>query len=142
MGPDTTKFQKGMKMSAHHDPTTRGTADIDEEGVHVEVQPAPGHTVVVISGDLDIETLLPAKEALERAFWDNQVVIADLERVTFCDSSGLNLLLRVRANAIAAGAQLRLAAVSEPVRRLLEITGTDAVFDARPTVRAALPDAS
>ncbi|MER6398820.1 STAS domain-containing protein [Kitasatospora sp. NPDC001603] len=129
-------------MSARHEPPALGAADLDEEGVHVEMRLAPGHTVVAIAGDLDIETLLPAQEALERAFWDNQVVIADLEQVTFCDSSALNLLLKVRANAIAAGAQLRLAAVSEPVRRLLEITGCAAVFDVCPTVGAALPEAS
>ncbi|MFJ8043238.1 STAS domain-containing protein [Kitasatospora sp. NPDC096147] len=129
-------------MTAHDDTTTPATTSpagpYGDPDLHVDVIPAADHTVVTITGDLDVETLAPAKAALERAFWDNQVVVADLEHVTFCDSSGLNLLLKVRADALAAGAQLRLAAISRPVRRLLEITGADAAFDVHPTVRAAL----
>ncbi|MFJ9523154.1 STAS domain-containing protein [Kitasatospora sp. NPDC101801] len=110
----------------------------DTDDIHVEARPAPDYTLVTLTGDLDVDTLGPAKDALERAFWDNQVVVADLEHVTFCDSSGLNLLLQIRANALAAGAQLRLASISQPVRRLLELTGAEAAFDLYPTVPAAL----
>ncbi|MFJ9521029.1 STAS domain-containing protein [Kitasatospora sp. NPDC101801] len=129
-------------MPAHDDAAARHAAGPQdtEIGLHVEVRPGTDHNVVRISGDLDIETLAPAREAFERAFWDIQVVVADLEGVTFCDSSGLNLLLQTRADALAAGAQLRLAAISPPVRRLLEITGAQAAFDVHPTVGAALAE--
>ncbi|MFJ4681658.1 STAS domain-containing protein [Kitasatospora sp. NPDC088783] len=99
-----------------------------------------GITVCQIAGDLDIESLAPVKETLAEVLRGNRLVVLDLAQVAFCDSSGLNMLLTARADALAAGAVLRLAAVSQPVKRLLEITGAAAAFDVRPTVQAAIAE--
>ncbi|MFD7417446.1 STAS domain-containing protein [Kitasatospora purpeofusca] len=95
--------------------------------------------VCVLVGDLDIETLPPAEQALDEALRASPLVlVVDLEQVGFCDSSGLNLLLKARMSAKSAGAELRLAAASPTVLRLLELTGADTVFPLHPTVGAAL----
>ncbi|MFF7586343.1 STAS domain-containing protein [Kitasatospora purpeofusca] len=95
--------------------------------------------VCVLVGDLDIETLPPAEQALDEALRTRpQVLVVDLEQVGFCDSSGLNLLLKARLSATAAGAELRLAAASPTVLRLLELTGADTVFALHPSVGDAL----
>ncbi|KJY25023.1 hypothetical protein ADK60_06785 [Streptomyces sp. XY431] len=95
--------------------------------------------VCVLVGDLDIETLPPAEQALDEALRTRpRVLVVDLEQVGFCDSSGLNLLLKARMGATAAGAELRLAAASPTVLRLLELTGADTVFALHPSVGDAL----
>ncbi|GAA2097671.1 STAS domain-containing protein [Kitasatospora saccharophila] len=126
-----------------HDHVTSARADAValEGGVGIDVR-SGGDGVVVcrIAGDLDIESLAPAKKALTRVLRGNRLVVVDLAQVAFCDSSGLNMLLVARADALATGAVLRLAAVSQPVERLLEITGAAAAFDVRPTVQAAIAE--
>ncbi|MFK0258893.1 STAS domain-containing protein [Streptomyces sp. NPDC090445] len=92
-----------------------------------------------VAGDLDIETLAPAEESLSDLVGQGPpVLVIDLERVGFCDSSGLNLLLKTRAAALEAGIGFRLAAVAPPVMRVLQLTGAQAVFSIHESVDAAL----
>jgi anti-sigma B factor antagonist len=51
--------------------------------------------------------------------------VADLSETMFCDSSGLNALIQVPVKAASSGAELRLAAASANVLRLLTVTGMD-----------------
>ncbi|MFG2825760.1 STAS domain-containing protein [Kitasatospora sp. NPDC048365] len=64
-------------------------------------------------------------------------LVVDLSRLDFCDTAGLNSLLRIQESA-RADTRLVLAAPSRPVQGLLDITGTDTVFTISPSVRAAL----
>ncbi|MFE4546509.1 STAS domain-containing protein [Streptomyces sp. NPDC056785] len=63
-------------------------------------------------------------------------MILDLTGVTFCDSSGLNSLLRLRRRAQDGGGQLALAAPSRQMMRLLTITGAASVIAIYTSVRA------
>ncbi len=112
-----------------------------EDSASVDVR-SGGDGIIVcrIAGDLDIESLAPVKKDLTEMLRGNRLVVVDLAQVAFCDSSGLNMLITARADALATGAVLRLAAVSHPVKRLLEITGAAAAFDIRPTVQAAIAE--
>ncbi|WBP85280.1 STAS domain-containing protein [Kitasatospora cathayae] len=95
--------------------------------------------VCALAGDLDIETLAPARNTLDDLVEQHPpLLVVDLAGVGFCDSSGLNLLLRTRMAAAAADVGFRLAAPSTTVRRLLELTCADTVFSLHPTVAAAL----
>ncbi|RAJ38374.1 anti-sigma B factor antagonist [Kitasatospora sp. SolWspMP-SS2h] len=129
-------------MQSHDHVTSARAGAVElEDGVGVDLwSGGDGIAVCRIAGDLDIESLAPVKEALAEVVRGNRLVVLDLAQVAFCDSSGLNLLLTARADALAAGAVLRLAAVSRPVKRLLEITGAAAAFDVRPTVQAAIAE--
>ncbi|MGW6919614.1 STAS domain-containing protein [Kitasatospora sp. NPDC054939] len=98
-----------------------------------------GAVVCALAGDLDIETLAPAREALAGLLARRpSAVVIDLRRVGFCDSSGLNLLLRTRLEAGKQGLELRLAAVAPTVMRVLELTGARTVFSIHESVDAAL----
>ena len=55
-------------------------------------------------------------------------VIADMTATTFCDSAGINMLIRVKRQATAHGAELRLLRPRPNVLRVLEIQGVDAVL--------------
>ncbi|WP_188302663.1 STAS domain-containing protein [Streptomyces sp. CBMA123] len=65
-------------------------------------------------------------------------MVVDLTGLTFCDSIGLNALLRTRIAARAAGIAFVLAVPTPQIRRLLEITGADDVLTVRDSARAAL----
>jgi anti-sigma B factor antagonist len=67
-------------------------------------------------------------------------LVVDMSQTTFCDSSGVNALVRVYQQALAAGAPLRLVIVPSAVQRVLAITGVDRLIGTFPTVAAALAD--
>lgn len=120
-----------MKMANESDSTsTSRVQDPPVAGVSVAVRRAAGAVAVCeLAGDLDMESRAPAGSALDGLIAQGpQTIVVDLEHVGFCDSSGLNLLLRARMNAVAAGIDFWLAQPSPAVARVLEITGTDAVF--------------
>ncbi|PYC69036.1 metal ABC transporter substrate-binding protein [Streptomyces tateyamensis] len=128
-------------MRAQNDPAVDRFEDpLPATGLTVEIKrPVPGAAVCVLAGDLDVETLATAAQALDQlAAQHPTVLVVDLALVGFCDSSGLNLLLRTRLAADAAGIDFRLSAPSPTVLRVLELTGTDAVFSLHPSTQDAL----
>ncbi|MFC8722733.1 STAS domain-containing protein [Kitasatospora sp. NPDC057198] len=105
-----------------------------------------GALVVRPEGELDHDSVGPLREALERAVADPPGrVVVDCGGLEFCDSTGLNLLLRAHTAAVRAGLPLLLAAPGPVVARMLAITGADEVLDVHSTVEDALavplPDA-
>jgi len=70
-----------------------------------------------------------------------EVVVADLSGTRFCDSAGVRNLLLAHRRAAESGVELRLAAASEPVLRILELVGVDQLVRMYPDVPTALADA-
>ncbi len=101
-----------------------------------------GHQIVAIAGDIDACTA-PAMLAyvLNAADSDGGAggsdLVMDLSAVTFMDASGLSALMRADAGARQAGRQLRLAAPTARVARLLAITRLDLHFDLYASTEAA-----
>ena len=94
---------------------------IDEMGDTVRIE---------FEGELDIATTASADSELRRVEEAGpRVIVLDLRRLTFMDSTGLRLL--VSADARAREAEYRLAIVRGPaaVQRVLELTGLDARLD-------------
>jgi len=73
------------------------------------------------SGEIDAHTAPTLAAAIEGA--GKPVVALDLSGVDFVDSSGLRVLIDAHQRLEEAGGRLQLTALSEPVRRLLEISG-------------------
>ncbi|MFF9197748.1 STAS domain-containing protein [Streptomyces sp. NPDC014779] len=96
---------------------------------------APRTFVVWVRGDLDMDhadELRPLLlDGVDLAPHGTDIVI-DLQNSSFCDSTGLNLLLAARERALAAGNRITLAAPSHQMIRLLEITGSADLFDLGP----------
>ena len=92
-------------------------------------------TVILIAGDMDIQVLDLMPDLRTSA---SVRAVIDLHRVTFMDASGLSALLICQTQATATGGCVRLLAPSAAVRRLLMLTGTNAVFATFWTLDAAL----
>jgi anti-sigma B factor antagonist len=99
-----------------------------------------GIQIVVLQGEHDLGTLPQVKEALDSASGDGQAVIIDLSPATFVDSSILGAMLEARRLAGEAGHGFAVASdgASEPVRRVLEVTGLAEELPVYPTREAAL----
>ncbi|MEV7729662.1 STAS domain-containing protein [Streptomyces sp. NPDC087917] len=102
-----------------------------EDGTHIAVE-VLDHTVTVRpTGEIDFDTAaslgLALTEALTHASPVRPVVV-DCSRVTFCDSSALNTLLRARRTAEPTGTVIRIAAPNPQLQQLLEMTGTLSLF--------------
>lgn len=91
-----------------------------------------GGCVLWVEGEVDLAV---ADEFLERGqgcLDQADVIELDLRGVTFIDSSGLGVLVRLRKEAAEKGKSLSLVNVSPATHRLLEITGLHSAFDIRP----------
>lgn len=66
------------------------------------------------------------------------VLIVDMAETTFCDSAGINALVRAHKRATANDAEIRLVVASPGVERILTITGVDRLIPVHPTVAASL----
>ncbi|WP_255955882.1 STAS domain-containing protein [Streptomyces odontomachi] len=88
--------------------------------------------VVEARGDMDLHGIEPLATALTHAAETHSLVVLDASGVSFGDSAFLNLLLRVQQSTT-----LRLAALPAQLRRMLQISGADAVLNIHPTVADA-----
>jgi anti-sigma B factor antagonist len=95
--------------------------------------------VIAIDGELDLATAPELSAALDaRLVAGRRVIVADLSQLTFCDSSGLRVFVRIRRELLERGGRFALAAPVPIVRRVLEVSGLDGVLGCHPTVDAAL----
>ncbi|MFJ2868052.1 STAS domain-containing protein [Kitasatospora sp. NPDC087314] len=82
-----------------------------------------------VSGEINLDVAGGLGEALERALHASHTGLdLDLSAVTFCDSTGLNLLLGLRSTAHRTDRTLTITAASTRVERLLAITETTSLF--------------
>ncbi|MFF9149084.1 STAS domain-containing protein [Streptomyces sp. NPDC055051] len=96
-----------------------------------------GVRVVSLSGEIDHVTGDTLRDALHVS-GPRPRIVADFTRVTFMDSSGINILITAHQELTEADGWLRLASPSSAVHRTITIVGLDAVIDCHPGVTEAL----
>jgi stage II sporulation protein AA (anti-sigma F factor antagonist) len=97
-----------------------------------------GIRVLTLAGEIDRDTGQALRQALDASGAPRPRIVVDLSRVTFMDSTGINIFVAAHRTLTEAGGWIRLAAPTEAVMRLLQIVGVDAVIDCRDTLRQAL----
>ncbi|MEW1750887.1 STAS domain-containing protein [Streptomyces angustmyceticus] len=98
-------------------------SDAYELNVEVNVT-EPEVAVVTVSGDLDGATGTSLHHQLaNQIVHGRRFLVLDLRAVPFMDSSGLNIIIRASNEAKRLDGSLHLAAVSDVVLRLLDLTG-------------------
>lgn len=103
-------------------------------------RPHPGSIVLDVHGEIDTLTAPPLEQAMHDLIADpvEDRLVVDLSGVTFLASSGLAVLVRAAHRASRHGRRLRLVATARAVRRPLQITGSDQLFDMYQNVSEAL----
>jgi anti-sigma B factor antagonist len=94
--------------------------------------------IVHVAGEVDVYTSPSLKSALVAAVADGcRVVVVDLDKVGFIDSSGLGVLVGALRRAREAQGDLRIVSARETVVKIFRITGLDRVFPVFPTLDEA-----
>jgi len=93
------------------------------------VRPGDYGTVVAVSGEIDVSTEDPLQQVLLRIMCERGArLLLDLSGVSFMDCAGLRAVLATRRRAELRGGFVRLTAVSAPVGRIIDLTGTREAF--------------
>jgi len=104
----------------------------------IETSVQDGQTVITASGELDMASAAALRElALGRIDAGDRCLIFDLSGLTFCDSAGLTVFVQAKNRCDELGAELRLAAPSGIVQRVLEISGLAEALSMYPTLADA-----
>jgi anti-sigma B factor antagonist len=124
------------------DPSSiRRGGDADDQITLSTTRPAQGQVVIKVGGEVDMLTSPQLRFAVLDHFEPDagvELVVLDLDGVTFLGTSGLAVLIEVREAAHAAGVELRLACTARRVLRPLTIAGLIPLFDIHDTVERAL----
>ncbi|MBA3358924.1 MAG: STAS domain-containing protein [Thermoleophilaceae bacterium] len=92
----------------------------------VEIAQRDGGIDVALSGEIDLSTIEELQERLKTPLEDDPgLIVLDLREVSFLDSSGLRLILRLNKRQEEGGGRLVLVRGGRRVARVLEVTGTD-----------------
>jgi anti-sigma B factor antagonist len=98
------------------------------EHVEVRVEARGDATLVRVVGVLDAVALPEVSRELTNAQRGPGEVIVDLEAVTFMDSRGLGALLAANERAREGAPAVRIYRPSDPVQRLLDVSGVRGVL--------------
>ena len=94
--------------------------------------------VFTFPAEIDIANACRLGRELGSALGLASTIIADLTTTTFCDASGVRVLLRALDQATATGTELRLVVPSASVLRILALTGADRLLPIYPSLEDAL----
>ena len=97
-----------------------------------------GLPIIAAPAEIDIANAHALRGALIAAGdTDHATVVLDMTQTAFCDSNALNVLVRARNRAAAAGGEVRLVIRETSVLRIIAVTGIDRMFP----IFASLPEA-
>jgi len=125
-GREASRLRTGRASSGgrHRTGSARAVEVAGPEPFAVEVQRQGAVTVVQPRGELDlvsVETLRTALDGIETT----ERLILDLRRLSFIDSTGLQLLVALDQRAQRDGLQLTLVAPAAPGDRAIRLCGLD-----------------
>ncbi len=94
--------------------------------------------IITLSAEIDMATAGRVGQQLASAIAPGvRAVIADMTATTFCDSSGISMLVRAHKQAAANQTQLRLVVRSAAVLRALTLAQVDRLLPIYPNLRQA-----
>jgi anti-sigma B factor antagonist len=101
-----------------------------------------GMAIVTTPAEIDISNAGQLRGALLAAAAEHQpVMILDMTATEFCDSTGLNVLVRAYQQAERDAVQMRLVVRGPALRRILAVTGVGGLFPLYESLTTALAPA-
>ncbi|MET3984346.1 STAS domain-containing protein [Streptomyces sp. PvR034] len=105
-------------------PVDTASETLHPSAIALVFEPGPQRVLARVRGEIDMDDAGGLREDLLTALTSSRAGLdLDLSAVTFCDSSGLHVLLDLHKLATEAGKSFVLTAVSRPVAHLLQLTG-------------------
>lgn len=107
--------------------------------VSFPVEMVGGVPVVAAPEEIDIVNAARLRAALlQAAAHGNGTLVVDMSRTQFCDSAGLNVLVRAHKQAQAQGHEVLLVISGVTVLRIFAVTGIDHLIPTFPSLEEAL----
>ncbi|MFB7645979.1 MULTISPECIES: STAS domain-containing protein [unclassified Streptomyces] len=98
-----------------------------------------GATVLAVAGELDHHTAPQLSRLIQdTAFGPEAPVLIELSGLTYCDSTGITVLIGADRRARQAEAPLSLVGVNPELMHVFRIIGLDQLFNFQPTVEDAI----
>jgi anti-sigma B factor antagonist len=95
-----------------------------QDQLRIEVRHEADRVILRLGGELDMANAPRLADAIENASMDTRaMVVLDLQRLQFIDSTGLRAILSARARSQEHGQGLAITPGSQQVQRLLSVTG-------------------
>jgi anti-sigma B factor antagonist len=105
----------------------------------VSANEAASQTIVEVRGDVDVHSAPQLRNRLTDVIDSgSKLVIVDLSKLDFIDSTGLGALVAVRNHGSDTESTLRLVCASERLLKLFRITGLHEVFDIYANIPSAV----
>jgi len=99
------------------------------EGIDLRVERNGTAATVEVSGEIDLTSAPKLDDEVTGLIEDSvNALTIGLEGVSFMDSTGLRVLLKASKLMESSGGNLVISSPSDPVRRLLEVSGLDTHF--------------
>ena len=105
-----------------------------------EVRTEGGTTIVVLSGDVDLDSSPKVRSVLLETVGNKRGVLVEMSAVSYIDSSGIASLVEAYQSARRGSTLFALVAVSDAAMRVLELARLDQVFAIHASVTDALGD--
>jgi stage II sporulation protein AA (anti-sigma F factor antagonist) len=115
-------------MSRLPDPQSE-SSDLEGARLSTSVVSVDGHAVVLARGEIDPSTAEQFASSIDAAFTQAPRVVVDMSDVSFMDSTGIRALVQAFHRSGQNHEALVIRSPSEPIRRLLTITGLDEVLE-------------
>ena len=94
----------------------------------LQLAPRDGAMVATLIGELDLPAADAAYDDIDKAARGAGALVLDLSRLTFMDSSGLRLVVRLHTSAAEGAFGLSIVRGPENVQQVFEIVGLEAVL--------------
>jgi anti-sigma B factor antagonist len=91
----------------------------------IEVRHEQDYVIVTAAGEIDISTVARIRECLFDLVASGRPLVADLDKVSFIDSTGLAALVGTAKRATCCGGSLYAVCGRPKIRQLFRITGLD-----------------
>jgi anti-sigma B factor antagonist len=108
----------------------------EEDRVHIWA--LGGMPVVSTPAELDMPHADDLTAAMQSVLGEHAIVIVDMTRTSFCDSSAISALIGAARLAAAGEREMRIAVASPQVLRIFAVTGVHELFSVFPTLHQAL----
>ncbi|MFD7856194.1 STAS domain-containing protein [Streptomyces microflavus] len=101
----------------------------------IHISTLPAGTLVAVGGEIDLHTAPQLQDAVDAAqHGPDRPLHLDMTDVSFCDCSGLNVLLRARTRG-----PVRIQGAQPILLHVLTLTGTRDMFLSPPSAQSELP---
>ncbi|HEY1004677.1 MAG TPA: STAS domain-containing protein, partial [Streptosporangiaceae bacterium] len=108
------------------------------DALSIEVRHEQDYAIVTAAGEIDISTVTRMRECLFELAASGRPLVADLDQVSFIDSTGLAALVGTAKRANARGGGLYVVCGRPQIRQLFRLTGLDGRIPLASTLDEAL----